>query len=96
MSTEAIVAAVVVVLALAAQSVRSLVAIPGSKERIGRLVVLVVAATLGALIVEQLVAPDYWAFGIALGLGMVELGPVVSGVVKRLVRRKGDYKVEKD
>lgn len=96
MSTEAIVIAVVVVLALAAQSVRSLVALPSTKERVGRGVVLVIAATLGALIIDQLVASDYWAFGIALGLGMVELGPVVSGVAKRFVRRKADCKPEND
>lgn len=95
MSTEAIIAAVVVVLALAAQSVRSLVSLP-KEERLGRVIVLVVAATLGALIVDQLVATDYWAFGIALGLGMVELGPVVSSVVKRFVRHKGERKREND
>lgn len=89
MSTETIVIAACVVVALAAQSIRSLVALP-SKDRIGRVVVLAVAALLGTFITAEVLGYDYWAFGLAFGLGMVELSPVVSGLVKKLVRRKGD------
>jgi hypothetical protein len=93
MSTETLALAVVVVLALAAQSVRVLVKLPKS-ERLGRLLVLAVAGGLGALLLSELVSWDYWAFGLALGLGVVELAPIVTGVAKKLIRRKGGDKTD--
>jgi len=80
---------VVVALALAVQSVRVLVALHPA-QRLGRLVVLAVAAVLGLVVTAELYGWDFAAVGVVVGLAVVELGPTVADVVKRLMRRKGD------
>lgn len=90
MSTWTVVIAVVLVLALAAQSVRATMSLARS-ERLKRLAVLAIAGALGALVVYQIAGGEYWSFGLALGLGVVEVGPVVLKACKHVItsRAKG-------
>lgn len=78
----------VIGLALASVSVRTFVALD-QRARLGRLVVIVVTATLGVSLVGTLAGWDYWLPGLVLGLAVVELGPTVLSVVRALIKRKG-------
>ncbi len=84
MSTWVVVTAIVIVLALAAQSVRVMLSLP-KKECVKRVVLLCIAGALGVAVLYPLVGGEYWAFGLALGFGVVELGPTALGLAKKLL-----------
>ena len=91
MSPGWLVVVLVAALALASVSVRALVVLP-ALLRPGRLVVLLLSASLGVALAGTLGDWDLWPVGLIVGLAVVELGPtVLSGAkafVRALVKRK--------
>lgn len=95
MTTEWIIAAIVVALVLAAVAIVRASELEPAPRRV-RLVVLAVSAALGTLAIVPivgLVAEADWswvALGPLLGCAAVTLGPPVVRVVVRVLRRKGE------
>jgi hypothetical protein len=88
MSPGWIVLVLVVALALASVSVRALIALE-PQLRAGRVVVLLLSASLAVSLVGTFAEWDYWPVGLVVGLAVVELGPAVADAVRALVKRKG-------
>lgn len=102
MSSEALIVCMLIIVALAGQSIRATLRV-SKPERAPRLVALglsgligaVVIGTLSGLVGEVLHEPELsssaaWALGGIVGLATFELGPAVLSALKRLVRRRAD------
>lgn len=84
MSTELLILSVVVALALAVQSVRRVVSMHAPERGSGWLLLLA-AATLGGLLAGSLIAWDMVAVGVVVGLGLLEVSPIISRAARRRV-----------
>lgn len=84
MSTEVLIISIVVALALAVQSVRRVVSMP-APERGSGMMLLFAAAALGGLLAGTLIAWDMVAVGIVVGLGLLEVSPIISRAARRRV-----------
>lgn len=84
MSTELLLVSVVVALALAVQSVRRVVSMPAPERGSGWLLLLA-AAALGGLLAGSLIAWDMVAVGVVVGLGLLEVSPIIARAARRRV-----------
>lgn len=89
MSAEVFVLVVLVALALAVQSVRRVLSMP-APERGVQIWLLIAAATLGGLLAGSLLSWDLVPVGVTVGLGILELSPIVSRIVRGRLRKAGD------
>jgi len=87
MSTEAFVVVLLVALALAVQSVRRVLSL-AAPERGVQVWLLIAAAALGGLLAGSLLSWDLVPVGVTVGLGLLELSPLVSRIVRGKLRSK--------